>query len=323
MSMASKNGKADACMNFPEEAEMFSFLGLPVVPPEIREDWGEVELALENRLPVLVSRADIKGDLHVHSDWSDGFLSLAELAEAGEERGYEYLLCSDHSVTLGIAHGLDTERLKKQAQEIEQVNRGSTCTILRGVEVDILSDGSLGLPNHVLADLDLVVASIHSGFNEDRDIMTRRVITALENEHVDIIGHPTGRLLGRRLPFELDVGRVIERAAETGTALECNASPIRLDLDDVNIKQAVERHVKIAVNTDAHHRGGVRKYAVRNHDREARVVHEERCHQRLVDERTPGVGLFMIYWLYEKLLLRQIRILPEHICFMLTRPGHG
>ena len=238
---------------FSTEEEMFSFLRLPVIPPEIREDWGELELALVHKLPKLISLEDVRCDLHVHSEWSDGFLSLGELAKIGEEHGYEYLLCSDHSATLGIAHGLDGERLKKQAQEIEQVNRGSSCHILQGVEVDILSDGTLGLPNNILAGLDIVIASIHSGFNEDRDIMTRRVIGALENENVDIIGHPTGRLLGRRLPFEIDIGRVIERAAETGTALECNASPIRLDLDDVNIKQAMERHVKIAVSTDMHH----------------------------------------------------------------------
>ncbi len=238
---------------FSGEEEMFSFLGMPYIPPELREDWGELEAALAGTLPVLVEQKDIRGDLHVHSSWSDGFLTLPEIADRGEALGYEYLLVSDHSATLGITHGLDDERMKQQAQEIEQVNRNSSCLLLHGAEVDILADGTLGLSNATLSDLDLVIASVHSGLGQDRDVMTRRIIAAMENEHTDIIGHPTGRLIGRRPAYELDTGRVIEAAAGTGTALECNASPLRLDLDDVYIKQARDIGVKIAISTDMHH----------------------------------------------------------------------
>jgi DNA polymerase (family 10) len=237
---------------FPEEKDLFSFLGLDYIPPEIREDWGEVERAIHHRLPVLIETSDIRGDLHVHSNWSDGQLSLEELAHTGALLGYEYLICSDHSASLGITHGLNEDMVRKQIQEIELINRDSVCRLLSGTEVDILSDGSLGLPNEILKDLDLVIASVHSGLKQDRDQMTRRVISAIENEHVDIIGHPTGRLLGKRAAYDIDLPRVIEQAADSGTAIECNASPYRLDLDDVYIKQAIEIGVKIAIGTDAH-----------------------------------------------------------------------
>jgi DNA polymerase (family 10) len=237
---------------FPEEQALFAFLGLDYIPPELREDWGEVERAIAHQLPLLVGIQDLRGDLHVHSSWSDGQMTLEELASTAALLGYEYLLCSDHSASLGIAHGLDETALSKQQREIERINRDSTCQILSGTEVDILSDGTLGLPNTALENLDLVIASVHSGLKQDRDQMTRRVIAAMENEHVDIIGHPTGRLIGKRGAYDIDLIRVIEQAAQTGTALECNASPYRLDLDDVYIKQAVEKGVKIAIGTDTH-----------------------------------------------------------------------
>jgi DNA polymerase (family 10) len=237
---------------FPDEQSLFTCLGLDYIPPELREDWGEVERAIAHQLPVLVDMKDIRGDLHVHSSWSDGQLTLEELASAGALLGYEYLLCSDHSATLGIAHGLDETALSRQQREIERVNKDSPCRILCGTEVDILSDGTLGLPNTILGDLDLVIASVHSGLKQDRDQMTRRVIAAMENEHVDIIGHPTGRLIGKRGAYEIDLPRVIDHAAKTGTALECNASPYRLDLEDVYIKQAIEKGVHIAIGTDTH-----------------------------------------------------------------------
>ncbi|MDD1713264.1 MAG: DNA polymerase/3'-5' exonuclease PolX [Methanoregulaceae archaeon] len=237
---------------FPDEQSLFAFLGLDNIPPELREDWGEVERAITHRLPHLVEVKDIRGDLHVHSSWSDGQLTIQELASTGELLGYEYLLCSDHSVSLGIAHGLDETALLKQRHEIERINKESTCQILCGTEVDILSDGTLGLPNTALRDLDLVIASVHSGLKQDRDQLTRRVIAAMENEHVDIIGHPTGRLIGKRGAYDIDLPRIIDRAAQTGTALECNASPYRLDIDDVHIRQAIEKGVHISVGTDTH-----------------------------------------------------------------------
>ncbi|HVP94374.1 MAG TPA: DNA polymerase/3'-5' exonuclease PolX [Methanoregulaceae archaeon] len=246
--------RADAKLHeFPTEQEMFRYLGLDYITPELRENQGEIERATEGKLPGLVTGADIRGDLHVHTSWSDGFLTIADLAKKGEELGYEYLLCSDHSASLGITHGLDEEKLKNQGHEIELVNRnGSGCTILHGIEVDILSNGTLGLPDQALADLDVVIASVHSGLKEDRDTLSRRVITAMENEHVDIVGHPTGRILGKRQEFEIDMPRIIEIAATTGTALECNASPWRLDLDDRYVKPARDRGALISLGTDSH-----------------------------------------------------------------------
>jgi DNA polymerase (family X) len=238
---------------FPSEEDMFRYIGLDYVTPELRENQGEIELAIGGNLPGLVTQADIRGDLHIHTNWSDGFLAVADLAKRGEELGYEYLLCSDHSASLGITHGLDEEKLKKQGHEIELVNRnGSACTILHGIEVDILSNGKLGLPDQALADLDIVLASVHSGLKEDRDTMSRRVIAAMENEHVDIIGHPTGRLIGKRQGFEIDMPRIIALAPTTRTALECNASPWRLDLDDRYIKPARDRGALVSIGTDSH-----------------------------------------------------------------------
>ncbi|MDD1707888.1 MAG: DNA polymerase/3'-5' exonuclease PolX [Methanoregulaceae archaeon] len=239
---------------FSREEEILAFLGLDYIVPELRENWGEVERSLSHSLPVLLDSREIRGDLHVHSSWSDGLLSIADLAQAGEQLGYEYILCSDHSATLGIAHGLDEDGIRRQSHEIELVNRSSSCKILHGIEVDILADGTLGLPNRILADLDLVIASVHSGFSQPQDIITRRIIAAVEQEHVDIIGHPTGRLIGKRQGYAVDMSRVIERAKDTGTSLECNASPYRLDLDDAYIREAVERGVRIAIGTDTHDR---------------------------------------------------------------------
>jgi DNA polymerase (family 10) len=237
---------------FESEEEIFSFLGMDYIVPELREDWGEIEASLAHALPVLVDSDDIRGDLHVHSNWSDGTLSLADLSRAGEEMGYEYLVCSDHSATLGIARGLDEDGLRRQAHEIEMVNRNSSCQLLHGVEVDIMADGTLGLPAKILADLDIVIASVHSAFGQEKDVMTRRMISAIDNEDVDIIGHPTGRIIGRRKPYAIDLTRLIERASETGTALECNASPYRLDLDDVYIRESMKNGVKISIGTDSH-----------------------------------------------------------------------
>jgi DNA polymerase (family 10) len=237
---------------FSREEDMFTFLGMDYVPPELREDQGEIVLATQHRLPHLVEGSDVRGDLHTHSSWSDGHLNLQELARAGEDLGYQYLLVSDHSATLGIARGLTEERVREQVHEIELINRSSTCQLLAGTEVDILGDGSLGLPGTLLRDLDLVIASIHSGFKQERDIITRRLINAVTNEDVDIIGHPTGRLLGEREAYDVDIIRLIEAAADAGTALEINASPHRLDLDDLHVREAKKHHVKLSLGTDAH-----------------------------------------------------------------------
>ncbi|BBL68867.1 helix-hairpin-helix domain-containing protein [Methanoculleus chikugoensis] len=234
---------------FASEEEVFSFLGMETVPPELREDRGEIELALRHALPDLVDLSDVRGDLHAHTTWSDGRQSLEDVAEAGERRGYEYIVITDHSSRVR------PEALLKQQAEIERVNRRHDCRLLAGSEVDIKSDGSLGYENRVLADLDLVIASVHSGFSQDQDVLTRRILTAMENEHVDIVGHPTGRLLGRRPPYAVDLERVIAHAAATGTALEINASPHRLDLEDIYIRQAKKEGVKLAAGTDAHRNG--------------------------------------------------------------------
>ena len=234
---------------FGSEEEVFGFLGMETVPPELREDRGEVELALSRALPDLVELRDLRGDLHAHTIQSDGRQSLEDVAAAGDAMGYEYIAITDHSSRVSL------EALAKQQAGIERVNRRHTCQLLAGSEVDIRSDGSLGYPNGVLADLDLVIASVHSGFDQDQDVLTRRVLNAMENEHVDIIGHPTGRLLGRRPPYAIDLARVIDHAAATGTALEINASPYRLDLEDIYIWHAKKKGVKLAAGTDAHRVG--------------------------------------------------------------------
>jgi DNA polymerase (family 10) len=243
---------------FPDEASLFSFLGLPFFPPEIREDRGEIERALAGDLPVLVEQRAIRGDLHVHTAATDGYLTPEELATAGDELGYEYLLVSDHSSTLGVTHGLDADGVRAQGRELEQANRNHRCQLLAGIEVDILADGSLGLPDRVLADLDLVIASVHSGMHEEKDLMTRRIITAISDEHVDILGHPTGRLIPDRPPYDVDMDRVIDAAKAAGTALEINSSPYRMDLDDPHIREARDRGVPLAIGTDSHKREELR-----------------------------------------------------------------
>ncbi|WP_332450093.1 helix-hairpin-helix domain-containing protein [Methanoculleus sp.] len=231
---------------FGSEEEVFSFLGMTPIPPELREDRGEVELALRHALPDLVETRDVRGDFHSHTTRSDGRQTLEDVAEAGDARGYDYIAITDHSSRVS------PEALREQRAAIERVNRRHDCELLAGSEVEIRSDGSLGYENRVLADLDLVIASVHSGHNQDQDVLTRRILTAMENEHVDIIGHPTGRLLDRRPPYAVDLSRVMAHAAETGTALEINASPHRLDLEDIYILHAKKRGVKLAAGTDAH-----------------------------------------------------------------------
>ncbi len=235
------------------ERAVYRKLGMAWVPPELREDRGEVEAAIEGRLPRLVEMEDIRGDLHMHSVWSDGSSTIEEVARAAEARGYEYIIVSDHSRSLKIANGLSIERLEQQALEIDDVNRRvKGIVVLKGTEADILSDGSVDYPDEVLERLDVVVASIHSGFQQSSDRITGRIISAMENPHVDIIGHPTGRLIGRREAYRVDMERVMEAAAETGTALEINCHDERIDLNDVHIRQAAEMGVELSLGTDSH-----------------------------------------------------------------------
>jgi DNA polymerase (family 10) len=238
---------------FAEEEAVYHALGLPFIEPELREDRGEIEAALAGQLPNLLSSHDIRGELHCHSTWSDGRASIEEMALAAEARGYEYLAISDHSQSLGMTGGLTPERLREQRAEIEAVQRKlHRLRLLQGTEVEIKADGSLDFPDAVLAELDFVVASVHSGLRQDRDTITARVINATRNPHVRVIGHPSGRLLNQREESAVDLDEVLRAAGETGTMIEINAAPERLDLDDVHVRRAVELGVQLVINTDAH-----------------------------------------------------------------------
>lgn len=242
---------------FAEEADLYAFLGLDWVPPELRENRGEVPAARQHTLPDLVTLADLQGELHGHTTYSDGAGSVAEMAEAAQARGYAYWLVSDHSVGLGIVQGVDDEKLRRQRVEIDAYNaqcagRGIDFRLLQGSEVEILADGTLGLSNEVMAGLDVVVASIHSAQRQDREAITARCLKAVYNPHVDILGHPTGRLIGSRPPTEIDMERVLQACRATGTVVEINAHPTRLDVNDVYARRAIELGCKIAINCDAH-----------------------------------------------------------------------
>jgi DNA polymerase (family 10) len=236
------------------EEEVYAALGLPYIPPRLREDWGEIEAAQSSELPTLVQLEDIRGELHLHSTWSDGKLTILEMARAARARGLEYIVVTDHSVSLGIASGLSVERLWQQATEVREADEemGPDFRVLHGTELEIKADGTLDYPDDVLARLDFVIASLHMSLSQPRAQVTARALTAIDNPHVDMLGHPTGRLLPDRPGADLDMDQILFAASRTGTILEINANPHRLDLRDVHVKRAVELGVKIAINTDAH-----------------------------------------------------------------------
>ncbi len=238
---------------FDSEDGVYEALGMKYIPPELREDAGEIEAALHNRLPKLVNLDDIRGDLHVHSVWSDGRASIEDMAKAAQALGYEYIAVSDHSPSIGIAGGLTQEQLDQKIDAISALNETlEGFTILVGTEVDIRADGKLDYPNELLAKCDIVVASVHMAQQQKERAITGRLIMAIENENVDIIGHPTGRIIGRRDPYEVDMQSVLEAAARTDTAMEINAYPNRLDLNDAWSRTAKEMSVRMSIDSDAH-----------------------------------------------------------------------
>jgi DNA polymerase (family 10) len=234
------------------EEEIYEALGMDTPPPEIREDTGEIEAALEHRLPKLIGYGEVRGDLHIHSRWSDGASTIEEIAKRAIEMGYEYVGISDHSKSLKVANGLSEEDVLRRNYEIDKLNEkfAGKIRILKGMEVDILPDGSLDYDDELLKELDFVIAAVHSRFSQDN---TERIIKAMENPYVTIIAHPTGRVIGQREGYPVDIEKVMDKAVETGTALEVNSYYNRLDLNAAHCRMAVRKGVKLAINTDSHH----------------------------------------------------------------------
>jgi DNA polymerase (family 10) len=249
------------------EEEIYAALGLDWIPPELRENYGEIEAAEQHRLPVLIEESDIRGDLHMHTDATDGRNTIREMAEAGLARGYEYIAITDHSKNLAMTNGLDDQRALDHVRRIRDVDveLEGRIRVFPGIEVDILADGSVDLSNEVLAQMDVVIASVHSLFNQPQEQMTDRVLRAIENPYIHILGHPTGRLLLRRDPYAIDLPAVLHRAAQLGVAVEHNAYPDRLDLCDRDLRLAKELGCRIVINTDAHHTShlGKMRYGIR------------------------------------------------------------
>jgi DNA polymerase (family 10) len=236
-----------------QEGEIYKALGLPFIPPELREDGGEIEAAADGSLPRLVTLEEIRGDLHVHTNWSDGGHDLDVLVRAAKRKGYQYIAVTDHSKGLGVAHGLDERRLREQIAQIDEANRSlKGFRVLRGVEVDIRGDGILDLPDDLLGELDIVVASIHSGFRQSREKITARLLSAMRNPVVSVIAHPSGRLIGERDPYDVDMEAIFREAAVCGVAMEINAYPARLDLSDQHVRMARRYGIPLIVSTDAH-----------------------------------------------------------------------
>lgn len=242
------------------EEDVYRAVGLPLIIPELRENTGEIEAAEEGTLPLVLEITDIKGDLHCHTRHSDGSASIDEMALAAMERGYEYLAITDHSRSLVVANGLDTTRVLREMEEIETFNesmqmQGNPFRLLKGTEVDIRGDGSLDHPPELLMEMDCVVGAVHSGFSMDSTAMTERIIKAMSTGRIDILAHPTGRLISSRPPYEMDMELVLEAAARFNVALELNAHSERLDLKDGHLRLAKEMGLKIAVSTDSHSTG--------------------------------------------------------------------
>ncbi|HDQ08199.1 MAG TPA: DNA polymerase/3'-5' exonuclease PolX [Methanoculleus sp.] len=240
------------------EEEIYAALGLADIPPELREGRGEIAAAREGTLPKLIGYDEVKGDLHVHSRWSDGGNTIREMAQAAKARGWEYIAICDHSAGLPVAHGLTPEEIGEQGKEIEQVNRdlaGEGIAVLHGIEANIDREGRPDVPKKVLRDLDVVIASVHSGFRQSEEEMTTRLLAAIHHDGVDIIGHPTCRLIQRRPPYGFDIDRVFAAAAAAHVMMEINAFPIRLDLSDLNCRRARDVGVMMGIGTDAHDTG--------------------------------------------------------------------
>ena len=237
------------------EEEVYAFLGMQWIPPEIREDWGEIELAQQGKIPTLITLDDIHADLHMHTVWSDGKFSVREMAEAARARGRQFIVITDHSRGATIANGLSVERLLEQHEEVRRVDAemGPDFRVFHGTEMEIRADGTLDFPDEVLAQLDFVVASLHVGLRQPREQVTARLLNAIRNPHVDLIGHPRGQLIPDRDPADLSMDAVFAAAKESGIALEINANPHRLDLEAQYARRAVELGIPIAIDTDAHH----------------------------------------------------------------------
>ncbi len=236
-----------------KEEDVYRALHLPFIPPELREDNGEIEAAQRGALPDLITLEDIRGDLHVHTKWSDGSHDLDTLVQAARKKGYQYLAVTDHTKGLGIARGLDEARLAEESKLIDEANKKyRSFKILKGTEIDIRSDGRLDLPDEALIGLDIVVASIHSGFRQSQEQLTKRLLAAIRNPCVSVIAHPTGRVIGERDPYAVDMEAILKEAARYGVAMEINAYPLRLDLNDRHIRMAKEYGVSLVINTDTH-----------------------------------------------------------------------
>ena len=239
------------------EEEVYKAIGLPWIEPELRENEGEIEAALKGRLPKIIEYNDIKGDLHCHSNWDGGENSVEEMTQAAMDMGYEYIGISDHTKFLRIENGIDEKQLLAQHEEIKKINekfnkRGIKFRVLHGCEANIMTDGTIDIKDDVLAKLDYVIAGVHSALKQEKIKMTERLVRAIKNPNVDIISHPTGRLIGRRDEYLVDFDKMLKAAKETGTILEINSSPERLDLRDLYIRRAKNEGVKMIINTDSH-----------------------------------------------------------------------
>ena len=256
------NKKTNSMLAGKTEEECYKKLGLRYIWPEIRECEGEIKAAENNQLPSLIGYNDLKGDLQMHTKWSDGNNTILEIAEAAKKLGHEYICITDHAgESFKITNSLNEKRIKEQKKEIEKANKQlNNFAILHGGEVNIKGDGALDMKNNALKELDIVLASIHSGFKNPKEKMTDRIVKAMENEHVDIIAHPTGRLINERPAYDLDFDKILDKAKETNTILEINAYPERMDLKDIHVRAAIKRGIKLSIGTDSHDAGQLKNY---------------------------------------------------------------